>query len=65
MEVWILLFTFWVIGADGDFTAQEQRAEFSSREECAVDGKTRMDEATELKYPAVFFCFKKGEKIGD
>lgn len=65
MEVWILLFTVWILGADGNFTADEQRAEFPTVEECAAEGNTRMNAATEKQQPAVFFCFKKGEKVGD
>lgn len=64
MEVWILIFTMWVLGSDGNYTAQEHRAEFPTSEACAADGNTRMAEATEKQQPAVFFCFKKGEKIG-
>lgn len=65
METWILLFTVWILGADEKFTAQEHRVEFPTVEACGEDGKARMAEATEKQQPAVFFCFKKGEKIGD
>lgn len=65
METWILLFTVWILGADGNFTAQEHRAEFPTIEECGADGQARMDAATAKEQPAVFFCFKKGEKIGE
>ena len=65
MEVWFLIFTVWILGADENYTAQEHRSEFPTSESCKEDGQARMNKATENKEPAVFFCFKKGEQVGE
>lgn len=59
METWILLYTVWVL-TNGDFKAEETRAEFPSIEECADAGREAMNKASEQGSPATFFCFKKG-----
>ena len=65
METWILLFTVWILGADEKFTAQETRVEFSTAEDCSNRGKMLNNEATAKQQPAIYFCFRKGERIGD